>query len=156
MAMSDVDRSRRFARRRTDEAGVNGDQDSLAELHAELVLLREENARLKAAEHAGPDVDGLLGRARRLSEAAIDHGESAADEATRVLVEGLAIRESLLEICIQIERVMVGFEKRLRALDGAGQEPEPQPVHDGRARHWFEPPVSLWVHEGGSDGPGAA
>ena len=69
MALSDPERSRRFARRRTDD---DGPDDSLAELHAELVLLREENARLKAAEHKGPDIDGLLARARSLSAARDD------------------------------------------------------------------------------------
>ena len=38
MATSDVDRTRRFSRR-TDQPGA--ENESLAELHAELVLLRE-------------------------------------------------------------------------------------------------------------------
>lgn len=138
MATSDIERApRRFSRRAADQPGA--EHDSLAELHAELVLLREENARLKAAEHAGPDIEGVLGRARRLSEAKIDHGDSDADEATSVLVEGLAIRESLLEICGQIERVMVRFETRLRALGGdpAPERPLPRPA----SAHWFEPPA---------------
>ncbi|MDA0168484.1 hypothetical protein OJ998_05235 [Solirubrobacter taibaiensis] len=136
MATSDVDRTRRFSRR-TDQPGA--ENDSLAELHAELVLLREENARLKAAEHAGPDIEGVLGRARRLSEARIDSDE---DEATSVLVEGLAIRESLLEICGQIERVMVRFETRLRALGGdAAPQPALQRPVGAKVAHWFEPPA---------------
>ncbi len=148
MATNDVER-RRFARRTEHE----GENDSLAELHAELVLLREENARLKAAEHAGPDIEGLLARAGRLAEATLDHRETEEDEATGVLVEGLAIRESLLEICSQIERVMVLFEKRLRAL---GAEPEPEPpavVHIG---HWAEPPATGRTQERDGDGPRAA
>jgi hypothetical protein len=153
MAMSDPERSRRFARRRTDEAGTD---DSLSELHSELVLLREENARLKAAEHKGPDIEGLLTRARSLS-AARDDDAGVADETTRVLVEGLVIRESLLEICRQIERVMASFEARLRALPGGQDREDPlQPpralegVHGG---HWSEPP-----HLNGSrlDGPAGA
>ncbi|HEY6888785.1 MAG TPA: hypothetical protein VI300_13425 [Solirubrobacter sp.] len=140
MATSEPDRARRFARRRSD---VEGPDDSLSELHSELVLLREENARLKAAEHKGPDIEGLLHRARSLS-AARDDDAGMADETTKVLVEGLVIRESLLEICRQIERVMVSFEARLRALPG-GQDreqdvalqPPPEPEHGG---HWSEPP----------------
>ena len=136
MATNEVDRTRRFSRR-TDQPG--GETDALAELHAELVLLREENARLKAAEHAGPDIEGVLGRARRLSEAKIDTDE---DEATSVLVEGLAIRESLLEICGQIERVMVRFETRLRALGGdAAPQPALQRPVGAKVAHWFEPPA---------------
>jgi hypothetical protein len=141
MAINDAERSRRFARRRTD---ADVPDDSLAELHAELVLLREENARLKAAEHKGPDIDGLLTRARSLS-ATRDDDAGVADETERVLVEGLVIRESLLEICRQIERVMISFEARLRALPG-GQDAEaalqaPRSAN-GSGGHWSEPPVN--------------
>ena len=41
----------------------------LGALRAELVLLREENARLKAAQHQRPDIGRLLGRARSLPAA---------------------------------------------------------------------------------------
>jgi hypothetical protein len=141
MAMSDPERSRRFARRRSDAEGAD---DSLSDLHSELVLLREENARLKAAEHKGPDIEGLLTRARSLS-AARDDDAGVADETTRVLVEGLVIRESLLEICRQIERVMGSFEARLRALPG-GQDQEfalqaPRSLDGERGGHWSEPPA---------------
>jgi uncharacterized small protein (DUF1192 family) len=140
MAINETERPRRFARRRIDD---DMPDDSLAELHAELVLLREENARLKAAEHKGPDIDGLLTRARSLS-AARDDDAGVADETTKVLVEGLVIRESLLEICRQIERAMSSFEARLRALPG-GQDAadaalRPPPVRSGG--HWSEPPVN--------------
>ena len=43
-----------------------------------------------------------------------------ADETARMLVEGLVIRESLLEICQEIERAMVTFEARLKALETMG------------------------------------
>jgi hypothetical protein len=129
MAMSDLDRSRRFARRRPDL----GD-DSLAELHAELVLLREENARLKAAEHAEPDIEALLRRARALSEA------DAADAQEHALAEALVIRESLLEISRQMQRALMLFEARLHALGGEPPEPPLRPSHDARTGHWFEPP----------------
>ena len=90
-----------------------------AALRAELVLLREENARLKAAPHQAPDIARLLGRARSLPTARVDD-DSVADETTRVLIEGLVIRESLLEICQEIERAMVSFEARLKALESTG------------------------------------
>ncbi len=146
MTTGDPDRGRRFARRRSD---VEGEDESLSELRSELVLLREENARLKAAEHKGPDIEGLLTRARSLS-AARDDEAGMADETTKVLVEGLVIRESLLEICRQIERVMISFEARLRALpggqdaelDSALRPPRENEDEDERERggHWSEPP----------------
>ena len=80
MATSDPDRARRFARRRTD---AEAPDDSLAELHAELVLLREENARLKAAEHKpGRTSTACSTRARSLS-AARDDDDGDADETTK-------------------------------------------------------------------------
>ena len=110
--MSDEDRPRRFGRRRTDAAGLQ--VESLVALRAELLLLREENARLKAAPHRGPDVGAVLGQARSIPGVRTD--DDIADETTRVLVEGLVIRESLLELCNEIERAMVAFEARLTAL----------------------------------------
>ena len=114
--MSDEDRPRRFGRRRADFDALEVAGESLGALRAELVLLREENARLKAAPHQGPDIAQLLGRAR--SAPALP--DDLADETTRVLVEGLVIRESLLEICQEIERAMVSFEARLKALESTG------------------------------------
>jgi hypothetical protein len=110
--VSDEDRPRRFGRRRTDAAGLQ--VESLVALRAELLLLREENARLKAAPHRGPDVGAVLGQARSIPGVRTD--DDIADETTRVLVEGLVIRESLLELCNEIERAMVAFEARLTAL----------------------------------------
>lgn len=118
--MSVEDRPRRFGRAR---AGGPHEPESLAALQAELLLLREENARLKAAPHRGPDVGALLGQARSFAGDR-DRGEIA-DETERLLVEGLVIRESLLELCQEIERAMVAFEARLTALQA--------PVLDGGA-----------------------
>ena len=87
----------------------------------------------------------LVGLKRRIGADAIDHGlgrlafgdllllllgkaddrGDIADETERLLVEGLVIRESLLELCQEIERAMVAFEARLTALQA--------PVLDGGA-----------------------
>jgi hypothetical protein len=117
--MSDEDRPRRFGRRHADFEALAVAGESLGALRAELVLLREENARLKAAPHHAPDLTRLLDRARTLPTARVDD-DSLADETTRVLIEGLVIRESLLEICQEIERAMVSFEARLKALEATG------------------------------------
>ena len=115
--MNEDERPRRFGRRRADFAALEVAGESLTALRAELVLLREENARLKAAPHQSPDIASLLGRTRSLRDTPAD-GDS--DEVTRVLIEGLVIRESLLEICQEIERAMVSFEARLKALETTG------------------------------------
>ena len=79
------------------------------------MLLREENARLKAAQHRRADVGRLLDRARSLPAATADSG-GASDDTAQLLFDGLVIRESLLEICREIERAMVAFEAKLDAL----------------------------------------
>jgi hypothetical protein len=84
-------------------------------LEAEVLLLREENARLKAAQHQRADIGRLLDRARSLPSADFD-SQSLSDDTAQMLVDGLVIRESLMEICQQIERAMVAFEARLNAL----------------------------------------
>ena len=97
------------------------------------MLLREENARLKAARHQAHDVGKLLERTRSLRSRS-STAANLADETAQMLVEGLVIRESLIEICREIERSMVVFGARLEALAsaadqlvplrGRGQEPE--------------------------------
>jgi hypothetical protein len=110
---------RRRFRRRTDQvADAIRDPEGVAALHAELLLLREENARLKASQHQRADVSRLIGRARSLAAAELDR-DSVSDDVEQLLVEGLLIRESLLEICQEIERAMVAFEGKLNALAAA-------------------------------------
>jgi hypothetical protein len=120
---------RRFRRGRAlllDAPGV----DHAAALEAELVLLREENARLRGAQHQRADVARLLARARSpLSAEAIR--ASLSDDAAQMLVDGLVIRESLLEICAEIERSMVAFEARLTALASAADHQPPEPDGNG-------------------------
>jgi acetyl-CoA acetyltransferase len=102
--------------------------EPLASLHAELVLLREENARLKAAQHRRADVSRLLDRARSLPAAATD-SDGDSDDTAQLLFDGLVIRESLLEICREIERAMVAFEAKLDALASAAVDrPGPAPA----------------------------
>ena len=118
MSAEDTPRGRRRFRRvagTLEDDGRPGAGDPLDSVHAELVLLREENARLKAAQHRRADVGRLLDRARSLPAATADSG-GASDDTAQLLFDGLVIRESLLEICREIERAMVAFEAKLDAL----------------------------------------
>jgi hypothetical protein len=108
-------------RRRFERPASGTGPDPRAALEAEVVLLREENARLKAARHQQHNVGDLLERARSLRAEEIDRG-NLADETAQMLVEGLVIRESLIEICHEIERAMVVFEARLDALASAADQ----------------------------------
>jgi hypothetical protein len=116
---------RRF--RRMPAAADAGISDALVSLHAEVLLLREENSRLKAAQHQRADISRLLARARSLSSPEADR-DSVDDDTAQLLVDGLVIRESLLEICQEIERSMVAFEAKLNALASAATERTAVPV----------------------------
>jgi hypothetical protein len=111
-------RGRRFER---PAAGSPGAADSRAALEAEIVLLREENARLRAARRQPHDVGNTLERTRSPRPEELDRG-NLADETSQMLVEGLVIRESLIEICRDIERSMEMFEARLDALASAADQ----------------------------------
>jgi hypothetical protein len=113
---------RRFGRReapRSDGAGAGG--ESLQAVLAEVVLLREENARLKAAQHQPASLGRIVGQARSLP-AAHHAAEELADDAAHMLIEGMVLRESLLEVCHELERAMVSVKTRLEALS---TEPKP-------------------------------
>ena len=75
----------------------------------------------------------MLERTRSLRTEELDRG-NLADETAQMLVEGLVIRESLIEICHEIERSMVIFEARLDALAvGRADQLVPLPWQAGRA-----------------------
>lgn len=114
---------RRAARRRS--AGVAAAEEA----RAELVLLREENARLKAARHQLPSFDRVVGQARSLLGPDARGGDRA-DEATDLLVEIVVLRESLVAVCEELERSLAAVRGR---LDRLGAEPTPG-EGDGRAR----------------------
>jgi hypothetical protein len=110
----------RFRRRRTGPGGPAAG-DPAAEMHAELVLLREENARLKAARHQLPSFGNVVGQMRSLP--AVDDGaEDAADEAAEMLAEVSVMRESLLEVCAELTLAMASVRARLLGL--RAEEPD--------------------------------
>jgi hypothetical protein len=125
-----VDRLRgarsRFRPRRVDEDppedAAAGSRD---ELLSEVLLLREENARLKAGAHEVPSIGRLLAQARALSTTQAMH-EDLGDEAAQMMLEGLVLRESILAVCHELERSLAVVKVRLAevgdptAPDGPG------------------------------------
>jgi hypothetical protein len=111
--MSSAPLMKRF--RRADVGPGLEEGDALSALHAELVLLREENARLKAAEHDQPGLASLLARTRA-HPAQLATIDDLADGAADLMVEGMVMRESLLEVCQEIMRSLAAVEAKLRAL----------------------------------------
>jgi hypothetical protein len=110
-------RRRRFLRvGQPNAVELSAAGESLSSLRAELVILREENARLKAGKHQPLGVGELLERTRSLTKTAV-HGDNLVDETAQMLAESLVIRESLLEICREFERLMVALAGKLSALE---------------------------------------
>jgi hypothetical protein len=115
---------------RSSRARAGDDAQAIEALQAEITLLREENASLKAAEHQEPGLGSLLSHARALP-IALDGREEAADEAAQMLVEAMVIRQALLDTCGQIELSMAAVKAKLQRL-GALENGAPSAVN-GRA-----------------------
>jgi hypothetical protein len=116
-------RSRR-AGQEQDPGGAAAAEGSRDELLSEVLLLREENARLKASQHESPSLGRLLLRARALPAMSVED-DDLADEAVQMFLEGQVLRESLLAVCLEIERSMAAVKTRLvelgaNAADGPG------------------------------------
>jgi len=94
----------------TEGAFQNKDED----LELTLLLLREENARLKADRHRPPDIGGMIEQLRRLAGDQGDEGMS--DNAWSMLTECLLIREELDQACIEIKAAIEAVQTRLRRL----------------------------------------
>lgn len=97
-----------------DEQDFSGSLDDESELKLQLMLLREENARLKAARHQPADAGTVIDRARRLA-ATSEEGERL-DDAWTLLGECLVIREGLDQVCAEIQLAIDGVRDRLAAL----------------------------------------
>jgi hypothetical protein len=100
-------------RRRSRKLRVVADDagDPTVDLQAELTLLREENARLKAEKYRRPDLGTVLEQARALGEPG-GAGDDA-DEAAQLLADGLMLRETLLKVCREMNQSMLALEARL-------------------------------------------
>jgi len=91
-----------------------GSLDDEAELRLQLMLLREENARLKAARHQPPSPGTAIDRVRMLSTPATEAEQ--ADDAWSVLADCLVIRESLDQACVEIQRAISAVRDRLDGI----------------------------------------
>jgi len=97
-----------------DELGGDAAPSEDADLKLEIMLLREENARLKAQRHRPSDIDTLIEHMRRLSA---DKGDAEmVDEAWTLLSECLVIREGLEQACEEIQSAIGAVHGRLRNL----------------------------------------
>ncbi len=95
---------------RPQSAGLEDEND----LRLELMLLREENTRLKVAAHRPPELGAMIDHLRAL---AAEHGEAEVDdELWGLLADILATRESLEQACVEIETAVGAVRRRLHRL----------------------------------------
>lgn len=84
------------------------------DLRLQVMLLREENARLKAARHQPSSAGTAIDQLRQLGTAAPDADDS--DDAWSVLSECLLIREGLDQACREFENAVTAVRERLASL----------------------------------------
>ncbi len=113
----------------------SSDMAAMSELETELALLREENARLKVERHRPADTGHVIERMRSIRQEIptdqLDGVSQQAVDAPRAIAECLAVRESLMEACQEVQQAMRGIRGRLEALTGdiqgaAGGQPKPE------------------------------
>lgn len=101
-----------------DLPGSLGDEP---ELRLQLMLLREENARLKAARHQPPSTGTAIDHVRLLAAATPD-GDML-DDASALLSDALMIREGLDQACAEIQSAIRAVRERLSALTLSPETP---------------------------------
>jgi hypothetical protein len=112
--------------------GSFGDE---AEMRLQLMLLREENARLKAARHQPPSTGTAIDRVRLLAAASAD-GDMV-DDASALLSDCLMIREGLDQACAEIQGAITAVRERLSALTLSLDTPLHEAVSDADAASSF-------------------
>ncbi len=107
---------RRFerSRSRVEEHQFADSIDDEDDLRLQVMLLREENARLKAGRHKPVDPGSMIERVRTLAKQ--DSEQERLDEAWSVLAECLALREGLDQACIEIQAAISSVRERLGGL----------------------------------------
>lgn len=102
------------ARGLIEEQEFASSSDQEDDLRLQVMLLQEENARLKAARHKPADPGSLIEDVRALADSSSVN--DLLDETWSVLGECLALREGLDRACIEIQAAMTSVRERLSAL----------------------------------------
>ncbi len=102
------------ARGLVEEQQFSNSVDQEDNLRLQVMLLQEENARLKAARHKPADPGTLIEEVRTL--AASSPVNELLDETWSLLAECLALREGLDRACIEIQAAMTSVRERLSTL----------------------------------------
>jgi len=97
-----------------EDDGFSKSVDDEDELKLQVVLLREENARLSAALYKPADPGTLIDHVRMLS--ARSEASDVLDETWSILGECLALREGLDQACVEIQAAIGSVRERLGSL----------------------------------------
>ena len=113
LAREPVGRFRRGRGNAQSAPGDNAAQDEIA-LKLQVMLLSEENARLKAERHRPSDIGTLIDQMRELGDQ--EGPGEVLDEAWTMLSECLVIRQGLEQACAEIQVAIAGVRERLGSL----------------------------------------
>jgi hypothetical protein len=132
----DSERPQPFRRFRASAGRSGGDAGYLESIQSELVLLREENARLRFQRAQPPGADSMIERLKALSVAQ-PPSEDTRDEAWHLISEALVMRDVLIDVCKEIGQTAVILQTRLSALTFD----QPERMSDVRAQNarWLTP-----------------
>ena len=97
-----------------EEEEFTGSLDDEDDLRLQVMLLREENAWLKAARHKPADAGSMIDRMRLLAQP--DERAQLLDESWSVLGDCLALREGLDQACVEIQAAIKSVRERLSTL----------------------------------------
>jgi hypothetical protein len=100
-------------RKRLDNAS---DQTLVETLHAEILLLREENAQLRTKLERAPQLGDVVEQMRAFT-VRTGTTEDAGDHAWHLLTEAVVVRDSLVDICRRTSEAMGTLEDRLQELN---------------------------------------
>ncbi len=133
MARLETEPFQGFKRRLERARGLIEEQEFTAaveqedDLRLKVMLLQEENARLKAARHKPADPGTLIEEMRML----VDSSAVAEllDETWSILGECLALREGLDRACIEIQAAMTSVRERLSTLGVKIESIGPEQAH---------------------------
>ena len=126
---SAVERLRRSIDRRVrdgDAAWAEGSTDDCAELKLELLLLREEIARLKADRHRPVDLGTVIEYLRLIGQPPAN--PETVDDAWSMLSDCHVVREALAQASIEIEAAIAALQAQLRDGPHPLDDPPPQSV----------------------------
>jgi hypothetical protein len=108
-------RAQPFRRFRSIGGRSGGDAGYVERIESELVLLREENARLRFERAQRPDAGSMIDRLKSLS-AAQPPDQNHRDEAWHLVSEALVMRDVLIDVCKEIGQTTITLQTRLNDL----------------------------------------